>query len=49
MSEAPEVEEAYKEDKINEEEEENERQRLIARDEYKDTHRRGWGNRHNRS
>lgn len=45
---APEEEEEDKEDKINEEEE-NERQRLNARDEYKDDHRRGWGNRHNRS
>jgi len=48
-SEAPEPEQEDKEDKINEEEKENERQRLIARDEYKDDHRRGWGNRHNRS
>lgn len=43
----PEIED--KEDTLNEEEEENERQRLNARDEYKDDHRRGWGNRHNRS
>lgn len=42
-------EEGDNEDKLNEEEEENERQRLNARDEYKDDHRRGWGNRHNRS
>jgi len=49
LSEAPEPEQEDKEDKINEEEEENERQRLNARDEYKDDHRRGWGNRHNRS
>lgn len=41
--------EEEKEDKINEAEEENERQRLNARDEYKDNHRRGWGNRYNRS
>lgn len=46
---APETEEKDKKDKINEEEEENERQKLNARDEYKDNHRRGWGNRHNRS
>jgi immunoglobulin-binding protein 1 len=49
LSEAPEPEQEDKVDKINEEEEENERQRLNARDEYKDNHRRGWGNRHNRS
>ncbi|XP_008185919.1 immunoglobulin-binding protein 1 [Acyrthosiphon pisum] len=49
LSEASEPEQEDKEDKINEEEKENERQRLTARDEYKDDHRRGWGNRHNRS
>lgn len=47
MAETSEQEE--EDDKINEAEEENERQRLNARDEYKDDHRRGWGNRHNRS
>lgn len=49
MAETSEQEEEDKNDKINEAEEENERQRLNARDEYKDDHRRGWGNRHNRS
>ncbi|XP_050420145.1 immunoglobulin-binding protein 1 [Adelges cooleyi] len=48
-AETSEIEEEEKKDIITEAEEENERQRLNARDEYKDDHRRGWGNRYNRS
>ncbi|XP_050537470.1 immunoglobulin-binding protein 1 [Daktulosphaira vitifoliae] len=49
LDEAPKKHESDNEDQLNEEVEENERQRLNARDEYKDDHRRGWGNRYNRS
>ena len=33
----------------DEEESEENRQRLVARDDYRDTHRTGWGNTYNRS